>query len=63
MENQDKARFAVRRARIMTSTVDVTVQQERDQRLKEREEAARGKRGQPPMTDRLATVRFMWKAS
>jgi hypothetical protein len=40
----------------ITSVVDAEEEERRDHSLAKREEAARGRRGQPPMTDRLRAV-------
>jgi hypothetical protein len=58
---QRKRRRGERRAggaevKFLTSVVDAEVQHRRDARLKQMEVKSKGKRGQPPMVDRLRAV-------
>jgi hypothetical protein len=45
-----------KKSKFVMSVVDAEEEERRDRSLMEREQAARGKRGQPPMTHRLQVV-------
>jgi len=47
---------AIKKSRFITSIVDDREEERRDRSLVQQAQAARGKRGQPPMTDRLRAV-------